>query len=126
MSACNSRVGFHLLSVAVGATIAVSSSLSFATTAAPAGQVPGVLSTARSLHAFAACFADREERARRSWSFVPNESGGVFTDRGSNAGTQFTYELHFREGAPTSKISIELTGPVEDQLRIRSEVETCR
>jgi len=126
MSACNSRVGFHLLSVAVAATIAVSSSLSFAKTATAVSQVPEVLSTARSLHAFAGCFADREERARRSWSFVPNESGGVFTDRGSNADTHFTYELHFREGAPNSEISIELTGSLQDQLRIRSEVETCR
>jgi len=57
--------------------------------------------SSKSLDEYGACFSREAERANRSWSFLPGERGGTFTDFGAHAASaSYWLQLH-SEGSAT-------------------------
>jgi len=81
-----------------------------------------VVATARSMNSFGQCFTRSQDRQGRAWSFVPNDAGGTFSNRGA-AGVAEGYELRFREGAPNR---ITVSGSADELSRIGRAVSECR
>jgi hypothetical protein len=81
-----------------------------------------VVTTANSMDRFGHCFTETQERDGRAWSFVPDEAGGTFSNRGA-AGVAAGYQLVFREGLPNR---IRVTGPADELSRIAHAIQACR
>jgi hypothetical protein len=63
--------------------------------------------TARSVAAFGACFANAQEKAGKAWAFMPSASGGTFTNSGAVRSTgAYWLEVH----AGTTRGEVRLFG----------------
>ena len=81
-----------------------------------------VRTTAKSMDSFGHCFTEQLERDGRAWSFVPNDEGGRFSNRGDGS-VAAGYELVFREG-PHNKITVG--GTAQDLSLIEGAINACR
>ena len=79
------------------------------------------VTTANSLDSFARCFTERQEQERRAWWFVPNDTGGTFSNEGV-PGAGAIYKFVFRAGVP-NKIKFE--GHAEGLSLITDAVNAC-
>ena len=79
-----------------------------ATAAAPSAPThqPAGLTTAKSVQAFADCFASSQDQRSAPWWFVPKEGGGTFSNHGA-AGVAKPYFLVISERGPRREILLD-------------------
>lgn len=67
---------------------------------------PAGITTAKSVQAFADCFATSQDQRSAAWSFVPRESGGTFSNYGA-AGVANPYFVVISERGSRREIRLD-------------------
>jgi hypothetical protein len=80
--------------------------------------------TAKSLHAFGACFAEAQEKAAKAWAFMPTPSGGTFTNSGA-VGSDAPYWLQVQAGAARGEIRLFGEGGARPPTALIEAVNRC-
>ena len=80
--------------------------------------------TAKSVAAFGACFATAQEKADKTWAFMPSPSGGTFTNSGAT-GSDVPYWLQVQAETPRGEIRLFSDGRAQPPAALIEAVNQC-